>query len=271
MMLNTLIPELINLAKTSNMKSKHASALIYEKTILCMATNNSYTIENSYILNNSKSLKNDDFNDIIKIFRLVKRINYKTTIENSIDQNKIDQNKIDQNKIAQNKIAQNKIAQNKIAQNKIAQNKIDQNKIDQNKIAQNTQKIILNKTDLLQKFNNKQLIHLKKAIKRTGYVLAHHAEENVINYFKDKIEPKKKNKKNFYRNKFTIVVIRINNNNELRSSNPCAHCVNVMKLFGIRKVIYSTNNGNFISELLENIETNNSVGYNSLDLVLNTL
>jgi len=226
MMLNTLIPELINLAKTSNMKSKHAAALIYEKNILCMATNNSYTIENSYILNNSKSLKNDDFNDIIKIFRLVKRINYKTTKDN---------------------------------------------KIDQNKIAQNTQKIILNKTDLLQKFNNKQLIHLKKAIKRTGYVLAHHAEENVINYFKDKIEPKKKNKKNFYRNKFTIVVIRINNNNELRSSNPCAHCVNVMKLFGIRKVIYSTNDGNFISELLENIQTNNSVGYNSLDLVLNTL
>ena len=220
-MLNTLIPELINLAKTSNMKSKHAAALIYEKTILCMATNNSYTIENSYILNNSKSLKNDDFNDIIKIFRLVKRINYKTTKENKIDQN--------------------------------------------------SQKIVLNKTDLLQKFNNKQLIHLKKAIKRTGYVLAHHAEENVINYFKDKIEPKKKNKKNFYRNKFTIVVIRINNNNELRSSNPCAHCVNVMKLFGIRKVIYSTNDGNFISELLENIQTNNSVGYNSLDLVLNTL
>jgi tRNA(Arg) A34 adenosine deaminase TadA len=240
-MLNTLIPELINLAKTSNMKSKHAAALIYEKTILCMATNNSYTIENSYILNNSKSLKNDDFNDIIKIFRLVKRINYKTTKENSIDQNKIDRNKI------------------------------DQNKIDQNKIDQNSQKIVLNKTDLLQKFNNKQLIHLKKAIKRTGYVLAHHAEENVINYFKDKIEPKKKNKKNFYRNKFTIVVIRINNNNELRSSNPCAHCVNVMKLFGIRKVIYSTNDGNFISELLENIQTNNSVGYNSLDLVLNTL
>ena len=231
MMLNTLIPELINLAKTSNMKSKHASALIYEKTILCMATNNSYTIENSYILNNSKSLKNDDFNDIIKIFRLVKRINYKTTKDNKIDQNKIAQNKIDQN----------------------------------------SQKIVLNKTDLLQKFNNKQLIHLKKAIKRTGYVLAHHAEENVINYFKDKIEPKKKNKKNFYRNKFTIVVIRINNNNELRSSNPCAHCVNVMKLFGIRKVIYSTNDGNFISELLENIQTNNSVGYNSLDLVLNTL
>jgi len=246
MMLNTLIPELINLAKTSNMKSKHASALIYEKTILCMATNNSYTIENSYILNNSKSLKNDDFNDIIKIFRLVRRINYKKTKDNEIDQNKI-------------------------AQNKIAQNKIAQNKIDQNKIAQNTQKIILNKTDLLKKFNNKQLIHLKKAIKRTGYVLAHHAEENVINYFKDKIEPKKKNKKNFYRNKFTIVVIRINNNNELRSSNPCAHCVNVMKLFGIRKVIYSTNDGNFISELLENIQTNNSVGYNSLDLVLNTL
>ena len=231
MILNKLIPELINLAKTSNMKSKHAAALIYEKTILCMATNNSYTIENSYIINNPKSLKNDDFQDIIKIFRLVKRINYKTTKENSIDQNKIDRNKIDQN----------------------------------------SQKIVLNKTDLLQKFNNKQLIHLRKEIKRTGYVLAHHAEENVINYFKDKIEPKKKNKKNFYRNKFTIVVIRINNNNELRSSNPCAHCVNVMKLFGIRKVIYSTNDGNFISELLENIQTNNSVGYNSLDLVLNTL
>jgi tRNA(Arg) A34 adenosine deaminase TadA len=246
MILNTLIPELINLAKTSNMKSKHAAALIYEKTILCMATNNSYTIENSHILNNSKSLKNDDFNDIIKIFRLVKRINYKKTKDNEIDQNKIDQKKIDQNKI-------------------------DQKKIDQNKIDQNSQKIVLNKTDLLKKFNNKQLIHLKKEIKRTGYVLAHHAEENVINYFKDKIEPKKKNKKNFYRNKFTIVVIRINNNNELKSSNPCAHCVNVMKLFGIRKVIYSTNDGNFISELLENIQTNNSVGYNSLDLVLNTL
>jgi tRNA(Arg) A34 adenosine deaminase TadA len=220
MILNTLIPELINLAKTSNMKSKHAAALIYEKTILCMATNNSYTIENSHILNNSKSLKNDDFHDIIKIFRLVRRINYKTTQKSS------------------------------------------------NK---NLQKIVLNKTDLLKEFNNKQLIHLKKEIKRTGYVLAHHAEENVINYFKDKIEPKKKNKKNFYRNKFTIVVIRINNNNELKSSNPCAHCVNVMKLFGIRKVIYSTNDGNFISELLENIQTNNSVGYNSLDLVLNTL
>ena len=42
--------------------------------------------------------------------------------------------------------------------------------------------MVLNKTDLLQKFNNKQLIHLRKEIKRTGYVLAHHAEENVINY-----------------------------------------------------------------------------------------
>ena len=224
MMLNKLIPELINLAKTSNMKSKHAAALIYEKTILCMTTNNSYTIENSYIMNNPKSLKNDDFQDIIKIFKLVRRINYKTTKNNKIEQNEIEQNKI-----------------------------------------------ILDRNDLLKQFNNKQLTHLRKEIKRTGYVLAHHAEENVINYFKDKIEPKKKNKKNFYRNKFTIVVIRINNNNELRSSNPCAHCVNVMKLFGIRKVIYSTNDGNFISELLDNIQTNNSVGYNSLDLVLNTL
>jgi tRNA(Arg) A34 adenosine deaminase TadA len=236
MILKRLIPELINLAKTSNMNSKHAAALIYEKTILCMATNNSYTIENSYIINNPKSLKNDDFNDIIKIFKLVRRINYKTTKEHTI---------------------------------KNTTNTI--NTIKTPKTDNTLQRIILNKNDLLLQFNPKQLIHLKKEIQRTGYVLAHHAEENVINYFKDKIEPKKKNKKNFYKNKFTIVVIRINNNNELKSSNPCAHCVNVMKLFGIRKVIYSTNDGDFISELLDNIQTNNSVGYNSLDLVLNTL
>lgn len=51
-----------------------------------------------------------------------------------------------------------------------------------------------------------------------------------------------------------IIVIRVNND-VLLNSKPCKHCVNFMKKFGIKKILYSDNKGNMISEKTREIKT----------------
>ena len=43
--------------------------------------------------------------------------------------------------------------------------------------------------------------------------------------------------------KYNVMVIRISSCGELRDSEPCCMCVNMMKLYGIKKVYYSNANG----------------------------
>lgn len=48
-----------------------------------------------------------------------------------------------------------------------------------------------------------------------------------------------KNKK-----KYSLLVIRLNNSNQLINSKPCSMCINMMIMYGISKVYYSNSDGN---------------------------
>jgi hypothetical protein len=52
----------------------------------------------------------------------------------------------------------------------------------------------------------------------------------------------------------SIMVIRWDGN-KLKSSKPCMHCCLYMKMLGIKKVIYSDDNGELIEEKITNIES----------------
>lgn len=64
-----------------------------------------------------------------------------------------------------------------------------------------------------------------------------HAEMSVIQQLKRMNLNLKKIKK------LTIVVIRINKNGLLRQSKPCNKCQHIMKRYGIKKCIYSNEDG----------------------------
>lgn len=47
----------------------------------------------------------------------------------------------------------------------------------------------------------------------------------------------------------TMLVVRINNNDELRLAKPCSDCMKYINHVGIKKVLYSTSNYPYISTL----------------------
>jgi deoxycytidylate deaminase len=51
-----------------------------------------------------------------------------------------------------------------------------------------------------------------------------------------------------------ILVIRINKNFALKNSRPCNHCIDKLKKIGIRKVFYSNEDGNIVSEFIHDME-----------------
>ena len=65
------------------------------------------------------------------------------------------------------------------------------------------------------------------------------------------------------RKKITIYIVRISSNGkQIMSSMPCVECVNKMKLFNIRSIIYSTDNGNMAKSTLSTYTTSHySSGY----------
>lgn len=128
--------------------------------------------------------------------------------------------------------------------------------------------LIVNTTKLLQIYVIKKALKLKKEIKRNG-LLAYHAEENAINKYFSNLSYK--NKKHIPRRKLHIIVIRINNNAQLLESKPCSHCVEVMRSYGIRKVTYSNKNGELVTELLNDIKSESSLGYRSIERTMNIL
>jgi len=46
-----------------------------------------------------------------------------------------------------------------------------------------------------------------------------------------------------WKNKLEILVIRLDKAGSLKNSKPCSHCLATMKLFGIKTVYYSTDEG----------------------------
>lgn len=51
-----------------------------------------------------------------------------------------------------------------------------------------------------------------------------------------------------------ILVIRVNKNLALRNSRPCNQCIDKLLKLGIRKVYYSNEQGQIVSEFVENME-----------------
>lgn len=69
-----------------------------------------------------------------------------------------------------------------------------------------------------------------------------HAELSVFKHF-----PKKCVKG------LDILVIRVNKQCSLRNSRPCDHCIEYLQRIGIRKVYYSTDCGQIVSEFVTNM------------------
>ena len=46
-------------------------------------------------------------------------------------------------------------------------------------------------------------------------------------------------------NKYKLIVIRINRNNQIKNSKPCLGCQGIINQFGVNEVWYSTDSGNF--------------------------
>lgn len=63
-----------------------------------------------------------------------------------------------------------------------------------------------------------------------------------------------------FQKKLKIIVIRTDKFGNLRDSKPCNHCLENMKLFGIRTVYYSTNEGNVEKYKTEDIESDHHSG-----------
>ena len=59
------------------------------------------------------------------------------------------------------------------------------------------------------------------------------------------------------------MVVRLNKNGELKNSRPCTNCIKTMLFYNIKKVIYSDDSGNLITEKVMNMEMNHvSSGWN---------
>jgi len=52
-----------------------------------------------------------------------------------------------------------------------------------------------------------------------------------------------------------MVVIRINTKNELVNSKPCENCIYYLRLYGIKNVYYSNENGEIVKEKITEIES----------------
>lgn len=100
-------------------------------------------------------------------------------------------------------------------------------------------------------------------------MLARHAEENVLQKYHSKIGTQ--GRKVITPRKLHMYVIRINKAGEITESKPCSHCAQILRNYGIRRVTYSTKEGSLVTESLETIKTEPSVGYRSVERVMNIL
>jgi deoxycytidylate deaminase len=94
-------------------------------------------------------------------------------------------------------------------------------------------------------FSNKINIVVNK--EKQIYYKTVHAEMNIF----------KKLQKKSYKG-FDIFVIRIDKHANLKNSRPCSCCIEKLDKIGIRKVYYSNENGDIVSEFVKNMEKTHS-------------
>jgi len=111
--------------------------------------------------------------------------------------------------------------------------------------------------------NNRAIYNLSK----NSMAPTCHAEESVI--YKYCASLGVKGRKRIKQRKLHIIVIRVNNSNTLIESKPCDHCLMIMKQVGIRKVTYSTKNGELVTETIDGMQANTSAGYRVLKHLFN--
>jgi deoxycytidylate deaminase len=58
-----------------------------------------------------------------------------------------------------------------------------------------------------------------------------------------------------------MIVIRLNNLGQLKNSKPCNHCLESLKMFGIKKVYYSIEDGSILKCKTDNLEKDHLSGY----------
>jgi sulfur relay (sulfurtransferase) DsrF/TusC family protein len=69
--------------------------------------------------------------------------------------------------------------------------------------------------------------------------------------------------------KMDMYVIRVNKKDELVNSKPCKSCIEVMRMFGIKNIYYSTEKGDLKKEKTTNIETDHlSIAHKNLSKAL---
>lgn len=101
--------------------------------------------------------------------------------------------------------------------------------------------------------------------RKKDMILSKHAEENVLyNFYK-------RNRNYRATKRLTLIVIRVNNNNKLINSKPCSHCLEVMKYYGVKKVIYSNIDGTLTTEIIRNMTCKSSKGYRSTSKIITKL
>lgn len=64
--------------------------------------------------------------------------------------------------------------------------------------------------------------------------------------------------------KCSLVVIRLNKDNQLIMSKPCQNCIRQMLSIGLKTVIYSNDDGKLIEEKLENMQGITTSGFKGL-------
>ncbi|MEO6068462.1 MAG: hypothetical protein ABIQ41_10850 [Gemmatimonadales bacterium] len=131
---------------------------------------------------------------------------------------------------------------------------------------------VLKKTNQVNRLSLKDVktvIKLRRQIQRTGLTLAKHAEENALAKYQSSIGIR--DRKPIARRKLIMYCIRINKAENLVESKPCSHCLEVLKNFGIRKIIYSTSNGTLVSESIARINSEPSVGYRAVETAIQIL
>ena len=57
-------------------------------------------------------------------------------------------------------------------------------------------------------------------------------------------------------NKITVLVVRFDNAGNMKMSKPCKHCITYMKFMGVKRVMYSTDDGTIVSEKVKDMDSN---------------
>jgi len=145
--------------------------------------------------------------------------------------------------------------------NKIVNNLINSSKIDNNNYGyQHFSGIYKNGKPLYHGCN-----HLRNSYNGNCICFSTHAEIDVLHkvlkrcklqLFKDIIDL----------SNYTIVVLRFGKNGNLRNSRPCNNCLDTMTKYRIKKILYSTDDGNFKIDKPEVMEkTHTSSGWKAYE------